>query len=186
MKDANLNKTIKFIDKKAEYEYKNRKTKLAEKRLKLKDHSIIKYEERKKSKEKKEKKEKIKNSAVYKSRKKIITVLTVVLSLFVVFFLWTIFIKPNLNTIDKNNFKVESQNLSKSEISTYSSIMKESVKSTLDIDYKVIIKQVHRNGNLIYGAGSFNIPDKGDINFDIVLKDYTPYSLKINGNEYIE
>ena len=52
MKDANLNKTIKFIDKKAEYKDKNRKTKLAEKRLKLKDHSIIKYEERKKSKEK--------------------------------------------------------------------------------------------------------------------------------------
>ncbi|MEG0856628.1 MAG: hypothetical protein RSG52_09110 [Terrisporobacter sp.] len=185
MKNANLNNPIKFIDKKAEYEDKKHNPKLNVKKLNSKQNMVIEYEKHKKNKAYKEKKDKIKNSKVYKSRKNILKVSLCVLCLFILFSLWNIFFKPALSSSNaESSFKVESQNLSKSEISTYSSIIQQSVKSTLDINYKVVVKSVHKNGALIYGEGFFTVPEEGDVYYDIILNNYKLHSLKVNGQEY--
>lgn len=185
MKNANVDNTIKFIDKKAEYEGKNRISKLRISKLRDKN-KVIGYEEHKKMKAHEAKKQKILNSNLYKFRKRIIAGIVITSSVFVGIFLWQKFFEPSLIQSKDNNFKVESGNLSNSDVSTYSSIIKESIQGTLDIKYKINIEQLHKNGNLIFAKGYFNIPKKGDINFDMILQNYSPYSLKINGNEYLK
>ena len=70
MKNANLDKTIVFIDKKAEYEGKNRTYKLRLNELKGKN-KIIGYQKHKKNKAHEAKKQKLLNSKLYKFRKRI-------------------------------------------------------------------------------------------------------------------
>lgn len=185
MKNANVNNTIKFIDKKTEYEGKNKISKLHISNL-SEGNKVIGYQKHKKMKAHEAKKQKILNSKIYKFRKKILTIIIITSSVFVGIFLWQKFYEPSYIQSGKNNFKVESPNLSNSDVSTYSSIIKESVKGTLGIKYKINIEQLHKNGNLIFAEGHFNIPDKGDINFDMILKNYSPYSLRINGEEYLK
>ena len=185
MKNANLDKTIVFIDKKAEYERKNRTYKLRLNELKGKN-KIIGYQKHKKNKAHEAKKQKLLNSKLYKFRKRIIGALVLVLSLLVISFLWNKFYKPPYTESNKYNFKVESENISSSDISTYSSIIKESIQKTLGARYSVEVEQLHKNGNLIFSKGYFTIPNKGDINFDMILQNYSPSSLKINGKEYIK
>ena len=84
------------------------------------------------------------------------------------------------------NFKSENYDLSKHEASTYMDIIKESVQGTLNIKSKVVVEELHKNGNLVFAQGYFNIPDKGDIYYDMILKNYKPYSLKVNGQEFIK
>ena len=148
MKNANLDKTIVFIDKKAEYEGKNRTYKLRLNELKGKN-KIIGYQKHKKNKAHEAKKQKLLNSKLYKFRKRIIGTLVLVLSLLVISFLWNKFYKPSYTESNKYNFKVESD-------------------------------------NLIFSKGYFTIPNKGDINFDMILQNYSPSALKINGKEYIK
>ena len=185
MKNANVDNTIKFIDKKAEYEGKNKISKLHVSKLSNKK-KVIGYQEHKKMKAHEAKRQKILNSKIYKFRKRILTIILITSSLFVGIYLWQTFYEPYYIQSKDNNFKVESENLSNSDVSTYSSIIKESVQGTLNIKYKINIEQLHRNGNLIFAKGYFNIPDKGDINFDMILQNYSPYSLKINGDEYLK
>lgn len=185
MKNANVDNTIKFIDKKAEYEGKNKISKLHICKL-SKENKVIGYKQHKKIKCQQARKQKILNSKIYKFRKKIITIITITSSILIGIFLWQKFYKPSYIQSNDNNFKVESANLSNSDVATYSSIIKESVQSILNIKYKVNIEQLHKNGNLIFGKGYFNIPDKGNINFDMILKNYSPYSLKVNGEEYLK
>ncbi len=179
MKNTSSDNTIKFIDKKSEYDKKNHTSKFNS--YKINNKKIIGYEQRKKSKAKQAKKEKILRSKIYKSRKKILIVLVIICTIFTLSFLRQTFATPT-NT----NFKVESQNLSKSDIKTYTSIIKESVQGTLNIKNKIIVESLHKNGNLVYSQGYFNIPDKGDIHFDMIVQSYKPYSLRINGQEYIK
>lgn len=186
MKNATANNTIKFIDKKAEYEDKKHNKRLRIDKLKSKENVIIEYEKRKRSKSQKNKKDKIKKSKIYKSRKRIITIFTCVLSLFVIFSLWNLFIKPSFVNSKNNSIKTESQSLSNSEVSTYSTIMNECVKDTLDVKSKITISNLHRNGSLVYGQGSFKNSENENVSFDIILNNYKPYSLKSNGEEYIK
>lgn len=186
MKNANLNNTIKFIDKKAEYEERKTITKINLHKLKNKGNKVIKYQERKKIKSQEAKKEKIKNSKVFKSKKTILTVIFLLSLLFTVYFLWSKLYKPSYTTSTEYTFKVESQNLSRSETSSYETIVKKSVKKILKINYIVTVDQLHRNGNLIFAQGHFNIPEEGNVYYDMMLKEYSPYSLKINGDEYIK
>lgn len=185
MKNSNLNNTIKFIDKKSEYQGKNKISKLHISRLSC-ENKVIGYQEHKKMKAHEAKRQKILNSKIYKFRKKILLIILIISSVSVGVLLWQKLYKPSYIESKDNKFKVESQNLSNSDVSTYSSIIKESVKSTLGINYKISIEQLHKNGNLIFAKGYFNIPDKGNINFDMILNSYSPYSLKINGNEYLK
>ena len=132
------------------------------------------------------KKQKFLNSKFYKFRKKIVLGFIVILSTLILMFLWNKLYKPSYTDSNNSNFKVENETLSSSNASTYSSIVKESVQSILNIKYRINVEQLHKNGNLVFAKGSFNIPDKGNVNFDMILKNYAPYSLKVNGEEYIK
>ena len=186
MKNTNLNNTIKFIDKKTEYEERKTITKINLHKLKNKGNKVIKYQERKKIKSQKAAKEKIKNSKVFKSRKTLLTILFLLSLLFTVYFLLNKLYKPSYVTSTGYTFKAESQNLSSSETSTYETIVKKSVKRILKINYTVTVNQLHKNGDLIFAQGYFNIPEEGNVYYDMILKEYSPYSLKINGDEYIK
>ena len=185
MKNSNLKNTIIFIDKKAELEGKGKVPKLNLRKL-GNDAKIIGYQEHKKIKIHEAKKQKFLNSKFYKFRKKIVLGFIVILSTLILMFLWNKLYKPSYTDSNNSNFKVENETLSSSNASTYSSIVKESVQSILNIKYRIIVEQLHKNGNLVFAKGSFNIPDKGDVNFDMILKNYAPYSLKVNGEEYIK
>ena len=139
MKNTNLNNTIKFIEKKAEFSGRNHYSHLDIQKLKNKKNTVIAYEKHKKNKILKQKKEKLKKSKIYKSRKKILLSSVVIICLFILFLLWIKFVQPSIySTKDKNSFQIESQSLSKSESSTYSSIIIKSVGSVLDENYKII------------------------------------------------
>ncbi|WP_455540168.1 hypothetical protein [Terrisporobacter sp.] len=185
MKNANLDKTVVFIDKKAEYERKNKISKLHLDKLHGKN-KIIGYKEHKKTKAHEVKKKKLLNSKLYKSRKIIILAFILILSMLIILSLWNKFYKVSYTTSDNHNFKVENQNISNSDASVYSSIIKESVQKNLNIKYNIKIEQLHKNGKFIFSKGYFTIPKKGNINFDMVLQNYSPYSLKVNGEEYIK
>lgn len=185
MKNSNLDNTIKFIDKKIEYEGKDKISKLHINKLSNKK-KIIGYQEHKKMKAHEAKKQKILNSKIYKFRKKLLTIILITSSIFIGIYLLKTFYDNSYVRSNDNNFKVENPNLSNSDVSTYSSIIKESVQNTLNINYKIKIKQLHKNGNLIFAQGYFNIPNNGDINFDMILNNYSPYSLRINGDEYFK
>lgn len=185
MKNSNLNKPIIFIDKKAELEGKHTVSKLHASRL-SKGSKVIGYQEHKKMKIHEAKKEKILNSKLYKLRRKITTAVVVIFCLGILFLLWNKFIKPSYLETSNTGFKVESESISSSDMSTYTSIIKESVQKHLGIKYNVKIEQIHKNGNLVFARGFFTIPEKGDIYYDMVLQNYSPYSLTVNGEEYIK
>lgn len=185
MKNANADNTIKFIDKKTEYEGKNKIFKPHVSKSN-KEHKVIAYQEHKKMKAYKARKQKISNSNVYKFRKVIITIIVAILIIFVAMYLWQTFYESSHIQSNNNNFKVENESLSNSEVSKYSSTIKRSVQSTLNIKYKINVEQLHKNGNLIFSRGYFNIPNKGDITFDMILQKHSPYSLIINGEEYLK
>ena len=185
MKNTNIGNTIKFIDKKVEYEGKNRISRINIRKL-GKKNKVIRYQEHKKIKAHEAKRQKFLNSYIYKFRKIIFLIIIIALGVFIASFLWKNFLNPSYIQSNYNNFKVENENLSSSDEKMYSSIIKESIQDNLDIKYKINIEQLHKNGNLIFAQGYFNIPDKGDINFDMILKKHSPYSLKINGDEYLK
>ena len=70
-------------------------------------------------------------------------------------------------------------------ISTYSSIIEQTVKRYAGINYQVITENMHKNVNSIYATGYFKHPSEGEIYFDIILQNNNPHSLVINGEEYI-
>lgn len=187
MKNININvdNTIKFIDKKTEYEGKNKISRLKISKL-SKGNKVIGYQEHKKMKNHEVKKQKILNSSAYKFRKRIIAVFIIILITSVGIFLWQTFYEPSYIQSNDNGFYVENQSLSNSEAETYSSIIKKSVQSTLNIKYQINIEQLHKNGDLIFSKGYFSIPHKGNIAFDMILQNYSPYSLIINGKEYLK
>ena len=186
MKNTNLDNTIRFIDKKAEYKGKNHHSRLNLKNLKNKNNKVIKYQERKKMKEYNAIKKKFENSKLYKSRKIILTLSIFLFSLLFIVSLLNKFYEPSPVSTEFTNFKSENYDLSKHEASTYMDIIKESVQGTLNIKSKVVVEELHKNGNLVFAQGYFNIPDKGDIYYDMILKNYKPYSLKVNGQEFIK
>lgn len=186
MKNTNLDNTIRFIDKKAEYKGKNHHSRLNLKNLKNKNNKVIKYQERKKIKEYNAIKKKFKNSKLYKSRKIILTISIFLFSLLFIVSLLNKFYDPSPESTEFTNFKSENYDLSKHEASTYMDIIKESVQGTLNIKSKVVVEELHKNGNLVFAQGYFNIPDKGYIYYDMILKNYKPYSLKVNGQEFIK
>ena len=185
MKSTNIDNTIKFIDKKIEYEGKSNISKISIKKLRSKN-KIIRYKQHKKMKASEARKQRILNSNIYKYRKIIFSIIVIVFGLFISTYLWKNFFKPFYTQANYNNFKVENENLSNSDVQIYSSIIKKSIKDNLDITYKINIERLHKNGNLLFAKGYFNIPDKGNINFDMILKKHSPYSLTINGNEYLK
>ena len=185
MKNANLNNTIRFIDKKAEYEGKNYHGRLNLKNLKEKSNKVIRYQDRKKIKEHNATKEKLKNTKLYKARKIILTISICLLLFFSIVFLCNKFYKPNLTNIEITNLKSESNYLSNPEVSTYTNIVEESIQGILNIKSKIIVEELHKNGNLIFTQGYFNLPNKGYIYYDMIIQNNKPYSLKINGQEFI-
>lgn len=185
MRNTNVDNTIKFIDKKVEYEGKIRISRLNIHKLDKKN-KVIRYQEHKKMKVHEARRQKFFNSSIYKFRKIILSIIIIALGVFVGTYLCQNLFKPSYIQSNNNNFKVESEDLSNSDVSTYSSIIKKSIRSTLNIKYKINIEHLHKNGNLVFAKGYFNIPDKGDINFDMMLENHAPYSLKINGGEYIK
>ena len=116
MKNSNLNKPIIFIDKKTELEGKHKTSKLYLSRLR--DTKIIGYEEHRKLKIHEAKKEKFLNSKIYKFRKKIIPLFTILLSLSAIMFLWNKFHQPSYTGGVNSEFKVENKSLSSSDKST--------------------------------------------------------------------
>ncbi len=185
MKNTNVDNKIIFIDKRTELDDKHTTSKSQLNKLKGKS-KIIGYQEQKKIMVHKAKKKKFHNSKLYKLRKKILISLIIILSLFTLTFLYNKFYKPNSIKSSKSTFVSENTNISGSDISLYSSIISNSVQKVLGIKYDVKVLQIHKNGNLVYSNGYFNVPDEGDINFDMILQNFSPYSLKINGYEYIK
>lgn len=185
MKNANLNNTIRFIDKKAEYEERKTINKINLRKLKSKSNKVIKYQARKKIKSQVATRNKIKNSKVFKSKKTILTVIFLLSLLFTIYFLYSKLYKPSYTISTGYTFKVENRSLSSSETSSYETIVKKSVKKILKVDYIITVDQLHRNGNLVFAQGHFTLPKKGNVYYDMIIKEYSPYSLKINGDEYI-
>lgn len=183
MKNSNLKDPIIFIDKKAELMGKSKFSKL-HKGKSEKKAKIIGYQEHKKMKIHEAKRQKLMKSNVYKNKKNISICFIAIISILILMFMWNKFSEPTIKENETISFKVENENLSSSNASTYSSIIKESTQSLLGIKYPVKVENLHKNGNLIFAKGSFNIPGKGDINYDMILKNYKVYSLKVNGEEY--
>ena len=185
VKDSNLKKPIIFNDKKAELKRKHKGTKLHIEHLN-ESHKVIGYNEHKRMKLQEAKREKIIHSKFYQQRKKIATIASVLVGIIIVSLLWDNVLKPSYLETSNNQFRVESKKLSSSDISTYSTIIKQSVQKHLDIKYPVNIENINKNGDLIFAKGFFTIPNKGDIYYNITLKNYSPSSLTVNGEEYIK
>ena len=69
---------------------------------------------------------------------------------------------------------------------TYKSIVTRVVNKYTNSSYKVYVSNLHQNGNLVYAQGYFDVPKEGNVHYDLILKNDSPTSLIINGNEYVK
>ncbi|MGL6107192.1 hypothetical protein [Romboutsia sp.] len=78
--------------------------------------------------------------------------------------------------------------LTPAEFKNTSKIVSLQVQNALKLssNSEVSTKTMHRNGTSIYAQGSVEVPSKGELYFDILLKNNIASSLVINGTEYMK
>lgn len=187
MRNSNANNTILFLEKKKEFENNKNNEKIEKYNkiiIKNKNSQIVSLSAYKRLKFKKNHLQKDTLFNTDKVKKRIF--LIVILALFLLIFATTIMKQKSYSAVPSNTFVVEEYKLSQAETSTYESIIKKAVNKYTNTTYSVSVSELHQNGDLVYAQGYFDIPKKGKINYDMVLKDNTPTSLTINGNEYVK
>lgn len=188
MSNSNANKPILFIERKKEFE--NNKDNTSNNKINNKKNakviSLSNYKRLKSKKDhnKKDNTKKESNLTIDKIKKKVF--LIVILALFLLMFATTLMKQKSYSQIPANKFVAQSSQISGVDASTYKSITKRVVGKYTSNGYKVSVLKLHRNGNLVYSEGYFNVPNEGKVNYDLVLENDSPTSLIINGNEYIK
>jgi hypothetical protein len=78
--------------------------------------------------------------------------------------------------------------VSEAEFSSCSKIIESKIKDTLHLtsEYTITTKTMHKNGSSVYAQGDISLGKSKTTSFDMILKDNKPYSLFINGIEYIK
>ncbi len=167
------NKTIIFKQK--EYDEKKQTSKYNIKNTNSSTSSkIIPYPKYKKKKEK--------SIKLIKNNKPLLIIL-----LLVMFFFLLSFIDNNLLR-NKPRFTSSSSSLSNTEFSSYSKIVENEIRHILILDSKdqVDTNNMHKNGKSVYAEGNISSKKKEKKDFDMILKENKPYSLLIDGTEYIK
>jgi hypothetical protein len=167
------NKTIIFKQK--EYDDKKQTSKYKIKNNNSSTSSkVIPYPKYKKKKEK--------SIKLIKNNKPLLIIL-----LLVMFFFLLSFIDNNLLR-NKPRFNSSDSSLSSSEFSSYSKTVENKIRHilTLDTKDKVDTDNMHKNGTSVYAEGSITLGKKENKDFDMILKEDKPYSLLIDGTEYIK
>ena len=186
MRNSNANKTILFIEKKKEFENNkdNNCFNVNNKKIREKNDKIISFSSYKRLKFKKNNTKKENNLNIDKIKKRVF--LIVIVTLFLLMFATTAMKQKTFSQTPSNTFIAESSQIRATESSTYKSIVKRVVGKYTSSGYSVTVSELHRNGNLVYARGYFNVPNEGKVNYDLILKNDSPTSLIINGNEYIK
>ena len=187
MRNSNANNTILFIEKKKEFEnnrdnhnskdnkivIKDKNAKIISlstyKRLKFKRHHINKGE---------------KHFNIDKVKKRVF--LIVILALFLLIFATTVMKQISYSSFHSNTFVAQSSKINATETLTYKSIVTRVVNRYTNSSYNVYVSNLHQNGNLVYAQGYFDVPKEGNVHYDLILKNDSPTSLIINGNEYVK
>lgn len=188
MRNSNANNTILFIEKKKEFEnnrdnhnskdnkivIKDKNAKIISlstyKRLKFKRHHIINKGE--------------KHLNIDKVKKRVF--LIVILALFLLIFATTVMRQRSYSSVPSNTFIAQNTKINTTESLTYKSIVTKVVNKYTNSSYKVYVSNLHQNGNLVYAQGYFDVPKEGNVHYDLILKNDSPTSLIINGNEYVK
>ena len=186
MRNSNANKTILFIEKKKEFENNkdNNCFNVNNKKIREKNDKIISFSSYKRLKFKKNHTKKENNLNIDKIKKRVF--LIVIVTLFLLMFATTAMKQKSYSQTTSNTFVAESAKIGATESSTYKSIVKRVVGKYTNSGYSVTVSELHKNGNLVYARGYFDVPNEGKINYDLILKNDSPTSLIINRNEYIK
>ena len=137
------------------------------------------------------KKKKEKGIKLVKNNKPLLIVLGLVMFFSLLSFIDNRILKdkygPNGKPI-KSEMLASSTLVSETEFSSYSKIIESKIKEALHLnaEYTIATKTMHKNGSLIYAQGDISLEKSGNASFDVVLKNKKPYSLVINGTEYIK
>lgn len=184
MRSSNANNTILFEEKRKEFENnKNNNEKDNKVILETKNSKIISLSTYKRLKFKNHiKKDTLSN--VGKTKKRIF--LIVILALFLLIFATTAMKEKSYGQASSNTFVAQNYKITQTETSTYKTIITKAVNKYTNTNYNVNVSNLHQNGNLIYAQGYFDVPEEGKVNYDMILRDNSPTSLTINGNEYIK
>lgn len=185
MKNSNANNTILFVERKKEFENnKNNNEKDNKIVIKDKNSKVISLSTYKRLKFKKNHSKKDFNFNTNKMKKK--TFLIVILALFLLIFATTIIKQKSYSETPSNTFVAQNYKISQEETSTYKSIIINAVNKYTNTSYDVSVSNLHQNGNVVYAQGYFDVPNEGKVNYDLILKNNSPTSLTINGNEYVK
>lgn len=185
MSNSNANKPILFIEKKKEFESNKDNSYFQDNKIdNKKDAKIISLSSYKRLKFKKSHIKPERNLTIDKIKKRVF--LIVILTLFLLMFATTVMKQKSYSQVPSNTFVAQSSQINKTEASTYKSIVKRVVGKYTSSGYNVSVSELHKNGNLIYAQGYFDVPNEGKVNYDLILKNDSPTSLIINGNEYIK
>lgn len=191
MNNSNTNKTILFTEKKKQIENNRENNHLNNTKKNQKSAKIISLSNYKRLKFKKQY---IKKEAPSKNKKSKLNIdvmkkrvfLIVIVALFLILFATTAMKQKSYSELPSNTFVAQNTQINSLETSTYKSISKKIVRKYTNSTYKVEVSRLHRNGILIYSQGYFEVPNEGQVNYDLILKDELPISLIINGKEYIK
>lgn len=112
--------------------------------------------------------------------------LIVILALFLLIFATTVMRQRSYSSVPSNTFIAQNTKINTTESLTYKSIVTRVVNKYTNSSYKVYVSNLHQNGNLVYAQGYFDVPKEGNVHYDLILKNDSPTSLIINGNEYVK
>lgn len=98
----------------------------------------------------------------------------------------------NTNIIEKkesNSIKISnSRVVSNDYFNMYCDLIENNIKklANFSYDYYINTQYMHKNNSYLYAYGTISSKEKGDLYFDIILKNNKPYSLIIDNIEYIK
>ncbi len=178
MRSSNATNTILFEERKKQI---NDQKIDMHKKSQVRNSTVVSLSSYKKTKKKKEH---VKFNVNEKNKKLVSLFVILVLFLAIVA---TLTIKQNYSAqAPSNNFSYGDTKITTTEASSYESIVKGVVQKHTSNNYVVYVSELHKNGNLLYAQGYFDVPEEGRVNYDVILNDQSPNSLMINGNEYIK
>lgn len=178
MRDSSATNTISFEERKKQINHQKIDT---HKKSEIKNSTIISLSNYKKTKMKKEH---VKFNINEKNKK--LVSLFVILALFLIIIATSTIKQNNSTQTSSNNFSYGDTKITTTEASSYESIIKGVVQKHTNNNYAVYVSELHKNGDLLYAQGYFDVPDEGRVNYDVILNEQSPNSLMINGNEYIK
>ncbi len=187
MKNSNANNTIVFTEKKKKFENSKDNHNFHDKiKIKDKNSQVISLSSYKRLKFKKNHFKKEINVNINKNKIKNRAFAIIIIALFLLIFATTVLKQNSYSEVPSNTFVAQSSKINKSDTSAYKTTIKRVVGKYTNNSYNISVSELHQNGNLIYAQGYFDVPNKGKVNYDLILENNSPTSLIINGNEYIK